>query len=69
MSRKLKRPLDATPHEIRFFEGDWDRLREILAAKKVTPTEFIREMVYRKLRQIEEKAQLSYADADVEVEV
>lgn len=70
MSRKLKRPLDPAGREIRFFEGDWERLREILAPKKVTPSEFIREMVYRKIRQIDEKAQLSFQDLEeAEVEL
>lgn len=64
MSRKLKRPLDPIGREIRFFEGDWERLREILAPRKVTPSEFIREMVYRKIRQIDEKAQLTFNEVD-----
>lgn len=53
MPKKSKRPLDPIGREIRFFVGDWDRLTEILAARRITPSEFLREYVHRKLRQIE----------------
>lgn len=53
MPKKSREPLDPKGREIRFYSGDWERLTDILAAKKITPSEFIREMVKRKIRQVE----------------
>lgn len=53
MPRKSSRPLDPIGREIRFYAGDWDRLTELLAARKLTPSYFLREFVHRKLRQID----------------
>lgn len=55
MPRKAREPLDPRGREIRFYKGDWERLSEMLAPKKITPSEYLREMVARKLRAIEEQ--------------
>lgn len=54
MPRKAREPLDPRGREIRFYDGDWERLTDILAPKKITPSEFIREMVARKIRAVED---------------
>lgn len=53
MPRKARLPLDPVARRLFFFAGDWERLTEILAARRLTPSEFLREYVHRKLRQIE----------------
>lgn len=53
MPRKAREALDPKGREIRFYSGDWDRLSEILAPRKISPSEFIREMVNRKIREVE----------------
>ncbi|HUP79528.1 MAG TPA: hypothetical protein VM260_13335 [Pirellula sp.] len=42
--------------EMLFFKGDWARLDEILRPRKISPTQFIRELVHKKIRQIDDRA-------------
>lgn len=39
--------------DVVLYDGDFDRLRELLAATHVTPTEFIRRLVRRTILRIE----------------
>jgi hypothetical protein len=65
MARKAEEPIEKK--KIGLFEGDFERLAEILAPKKVTPSVFIRHLVRRKLRQLE--AALGEIARPVEVEL
>ena len=68
MARRARSPLETKGREIRFFTGDWDRLAEILAPLKVTPSEYIRELVRKKIKGIEERVnQKTMETADVEL--
>lgn len=51
MPRKAEEPLDRK--KISLFEGDFERLADLLAAKNIPPSVFIRHLVRRKLRQLE----------------
>ena len=51
MGRRAEEPLEKK--DVILFQGDWDRLREILASAKITPTQFIRALVRKKIREIE----------------
>lgn len=51
MPRKAEEPL--ARKKISLFEGDFEKLGDILQAKGVTPSVFIRHLVRRKLRQLE----------------
>lgn len=54
MGRKASRPLEKK--DIILYEGDWDRLAEILGPTKIKPTVFIRELVRKTIARIEAKA-------------
>lgn len=54
MGKRAKFELER--REMLFYKGEWERLREILAPRKLSPTEFVRELVHKKLRQIEDRA-------------
>lgn len=55
MGRKVTAELEKK--DIILFKGDWAELDAILAPRKITVTQFIRELVHRKLMQIKAAAQ------------
>ena len=67
MGRKEDEPLEKK--KVNLYQGDWDRLSEILAARKISPTFFIRRLVRRTLLSIQarslEVAQNVETDDDV----
>ena len=50
MARKATVPLELK--KLYFYKGDWEELTSILAARNITPSAFIRELVHRKLATI-----------------
>jgi hypothetical protein len=56
MPRKSKFPLDPIGREILPYRGEWERLAEILAPKKIRPSTFLREVIHRTIRRAEEHA-------------
>jgi hypothetical protein len=54
MPKRSRQPLEIRGREVRLYKGDWDRLEEILAPHRLKPSAFIRELVSKKIRQIEE---------------
>lgn len=67
MPKKSKRPLERRGHEIIFYEGDWDELTEILSARKVPPSVFLREFVSKVIRRAREGAQMAGKEVEVEL--
>lgn len=55
---KLKR------QELNLFDGDFERLQDLLAPKKIAPGRFIRELVRRQIRIIEDKISLTHKPAE-----
>lgn len=71
MSRRSRFPLDPKGREVQFYRGDWDRLTEILAPRKIKPGTFIREMVSKVIRNAEESvntAAQKIPEVDLEIE-
>lgn len=54
MPRKARIELER--REMLFFKGDWNSLDLILRPRKISVTQFVRELVHKKLRQIEDRA-------------
>lgn len=67
MPRRSREPLDPRGREIQPYRGDWERLEEILKPRKIKPGTFIREMIRRTIRQVEDRA--TAPDMDLEVEL
>lgn len=55
MGKKERVPLEK--RDIILYAGDWDELAAILKTRRITPTQFIRELVHRKLLQIRSASQ------------
>jgi hypothetical protein len=55
MAKRSPKPLDRDGFEVRFYEGELERLKEVLPAK-ISVTFFIRECISKALRRIEERA-------------
>lgn len=53
MPAKSEIPLDKRGREIRFYQGDWERLADILVARGATPSQLIREFVHRTVRRLD----------------
>lgn len=66
MPRKSETPLDPRGREVQLYRGDWDRLKDILAPKGISPSAYIRELVRLKLRKIESQA-APMEETDVEL--
>lgn len=60
-----KSRIDLERREMLFFKGDWERLNEILRPKKISPTHFIRELVHKKLRQIDDRASQTHNPLEI----
>jgi hypothetical protein len=48
------------------FKGDWERLAEILAPTKVTPTEFMRELLRRQIVNITNRQRKSNVEVPLD---
>ena len=59
MAKRSREPLEQGRREIRFFRGDWNRLSEILAPFRIANATFVRELLRKQLRQIEEHVNAS----------
>lgn len=59
MAKRSREPLELGRREIRFFQGDWERLSEILSPFRIANATFIRELLRKQLRQIEEHVNAS----------
>lgn len=68
MARRSRRPLNPKGREVLFFQGDWERLTEILAPRRIKPGTFIRAMV-AKIIQNREAAAASVPSSHIEVEL
>lgn len=68
MPRKNRRPLDPRGREVLFYSGDWDRLAEILAPRRIKPGTFIRAMVAKIISSREAAAAL-VPSSHIEVEL
>lgn len=66
MSRRTKAPLEKRKNLL-LFVGDWERLERICSTAKITPTEFIRELVNRSINKIESRAQDRYSNIAVDI--
>lgn len=59
-----KSRIDLERRELLLFKGDWDRLDEILRPRKIAPTQFIRELIHKKLRQIDDRASQTHKNLE-----
>lgn len=67
MARKEDEPLERK--KINLYQGDWERLSEILTTKRISPTFFIRRLVRRTLLSIEARAEAQAKPLETEADV